>query len=215
MLENEHIQISRIEIFGGDISLLDDNYLHSLQCMCKKYCKDVNAIANASRSVFHIFDDVSFSLNVERLDYVQMLTYISGVDHDFSLNVVVLPSIVKLHKDGQLANYLKQLPNNCKSVFFIKYSDSVVARKHYVVDDIDYEAVVLEACKILKHTSIRCQNAYDLKDYDPLMSANVFILPNANFAWICHDENNREYFKQSSNLNEYFDACKNEYNLYV
>ena len=211
-----HSNIDKIEIFGGDITLLDDSYLIQLRNLCMKYCDNMSVVANTNRDLFHIFDNVSFSLNIERSDYSQTLQYIKNTQHCFSLNIVVLPSVVNMHKEGKLVGYLDSIPKLCKSLLLIKYSDSAAANLHYIVSDEDYEDVVFSASRHLQqNSSIICQNITELKDYDPLMSSNIFILPDTDFAWICYDNNNREYFKKSSDINEYYAACKNEYNIYI
>ena len=214
---NNHYTITRIDIFGGEVSLLDDKYLFELKSICEKYTTHISVTTNLSRDISHIFNHISISLNEERDDFKLILSKLPLLSYDFSLSVVILPSIVKLFKSGKIRNVLSLIPTNCKSANLIKYSPSIASNCNIIVNDDDYEYVIFEAYKLYKSDilNFQIQNVEDIlsKQYSPLMSENIFILPNGEYAWI-EFQNQKEFFKTSYNLNEYANAVNAEYNLY-
>ena len=214
---NNHYTITRIDIFGGEVSLLDDSYLKHLNMMCEKYTTHITAITNLSRDISHVFKNISISLNEERPDFKTVISKLPSLSYSFALSVVVLPSIVKLFKSRKIERALNLIPANCTSVNLLKHSPSSMQHATLVSDD-DYMYVMFEAYKMYKtcNMKFRLQNIDDIlsRQYSPLMSESIFILPSSEYAWISF-QNQIEHFDTSYSLNSYDDAVKAEYNLYV
>lgn len=209
--------ISRIDIFGGEVSLLSDDYLKELNFCCKSFASNVSVVTNLHRDISHIFKNITISLNEERTDFDAILNKLPTLPYDFALSIVVLPSIVNAFKSGKAQYMLNFIPRNCNSVHLVQYSQSHMQKHKIVVSDDDYEYVVFEACKMKKSGILpfKLQNLDDIQSqqYSPLMSESIFVLPSGEYAWISYQDH-EEKFSTSYNLADYDAAVAKEYNIY-
>lgn len=218
---SSHEPISEISLFGGEISLLDEDYLYKLKDICYNFTNTVGVTTNlANINITKIFDNITISLNEERDDYFEKLNSLDSYDFNFVLSIVVLPSVVSLFKSGKYISWLDNMPTKCTAITMLKYLHSIaqIRSDDFNVSDDDYEFVIQKFIEysINHKPHFRNVNLEELKDstYSPTMDTNIFIGSNGDFGVVAHDNNGYEYFKWLRNFDEYLTLCKEERKLY-
>lgn len=120
LVENDYV-IDSISVYGGEISLLDEQYLIQIVKIIRSHVSNQVTIgfctSGYNRSIFELAEylkvRVTIPLNQERPDYKKNLQLIK--QHNCSLGVVVLPSIINTPVD-QLVEFdtLDQWKQYCK-----------------------------------------------------------------------------------------------------
>ena len=229
----QQYDIDTISIFGGEVSLLDRQYIDQLFELCKSYCLDTNINTNLTNtSIIDIAHKhsvgVGVSYNVDRDDYKfvrKMLRKLpNNVVKTISVDTVITPPYVTCDAEKLLDEYQSL---GIKAVLFLPYSPSVTNHVYRTFNR-QYE-----------NTLIRIYEQYQKRKYDFEITnfdisikrqcgieGNIFILPNGNFATVAYDENQHEYFHQFTILKhlktlqlkeyEHFPQCMNcpYYNSY-
>ena len=74
---SSHEPIDEISLFGGEISLLDEEYLYKLKDICYNFTNTVGVTTNlANINITKIFDNITISLNEERDDYFENVQWL-------------------------------------------------------------------------------------------------------------------------------------------
>ena len=214
---NTFKNIEAINIFGGEISLLSEDYLVELNNLCKKYTKNIYITTNGlNDNIFNIFDNFSISYNEERKSNNIIKHKLLYFEKNYNLSIVLLPSILN---DNPQVFFDSINHSNCKHITFQFYSPSVTADKNYMITDKEQaECLKRYLTYYLKNNNkyfFKITNLYTIKDcllkrFDPLQSSNIFILPNGSFASIKYTNTNLEYFKPYTNINAFIEDCQNE-----
>lgn len=70
----QEFSITGINVFGGEISNLDVEYLEKLKSTVKNFCQYSTFTSNlANQKIYRIFDRISTSLNRSRPDFLYIL----------------------------------------------------------------------------------------------------------------------------------------------
>lgn len=214
-LENQY-NIHHISIYGGEMSLLPNEYLLNLIDLLKDY--NISFVTNLSNIKFIDFCNqfnipVSISLNEERDNYKNTLYNLQQLKTKHELAVVVLPSILdKNPKD--LLDFYEKLGHD---VFFIQYHPSSNNLFRYNISTKDYVEFLYHILNyhISGNYTFEITNKIILSDstYIPTMDSFLFINPNGNFSSIIYN-NNIEQSLEFISLNEWKKHCKVEEELY-
>lgn len=218
VLSNITCNINNIEIFGGEISLLSKDYLNNLKSICLKYCQNIFVITNMTYDISDIFDNITFSLNEEREDYLKIKNNLMYYEKPYNLSIVVLPSVIKKGAKQVLEsiNY-----SNCRYVTFQKYSPSIL-NDALIVSDNDYENFLKDVIDYyIENKEKMYYNITNINDisnvyngnYSPLMEENVFINYKGQYGCVLHNDN-KEYFKWFDTFAEWLNETKKEKEKY-
>lgn len=197
--------ITQINVYGGELGTLSDSYLTELFSICKKYSSNINAITNLMRpEIIDLFSEVkwSVSINEERPDYQQNVSYLLSHDHEnISISQVVTPSIIKMGARKTLA-FDSMLGSR---VEFLRYNPTEEI-KHYILYNKDFEDFLIDILKCYKNYPIKIQNLYDLKNcieekYNVFADSNIFLNPNGNWSSVFYCGQN-ELFRILSSLSD-------------
>lgn len=114
--------IHDLTIYGGEISLLPQDYIDRLIAICKQYCSAVGVVSNCHNR--YIIDlcakhDVGLmiSLNEERPDYKRNKRLIEDQRIHCTVGVVVLPSII----NRPISEFVQYFDSIGKDVFLFEY----------------------------------------------------------------------------------------------
>lgn len=208
--------IHHISIYGGEISLLSNEYLLQLIKLLEKY--NISFVTNLSNIKFIDFCNqynipVSISLNEERDNYKNTLYNLQQLKTKYELAVVVLPSILdKNPKD--LLDFYEKLGHD---VFFIQYHPSINNSFKYNITTEEYVKFLYNIlkCHTKDNYSFEITNKIILNDdkYVPTMNSFLFINPGGNYSSIIYNgdiEQNIEF----NSLTEWEKHCKIEEKLY-
>lgn len=195
---NKRHSISQINIFGGELSLLSDQYIYDLIQISNKFTANISITSNLYRNIINKFKiSVSTSYNPSREDY----QYINDICNNYSIDIstVVLPDIV----NTGIEKFLSTIPQKVKTISLLKYQSSIYMDKTYV-NNIDFYAVLLQVFNIcyknINKFKFKVANFYDIfqslnHQFDSSVFSNCFILPNGNFGIINYN-NSLEYFRE-------------------
>ena len=214
---NKIYNISTINLYGGEISLLHINYIDRLIDIVSYYVTP-NIVTNLSDWNFLSYLEkkdvtISTSLNDDREnnDLLERRLY----DHDcsnISILQVVTPSLLTEDRN-RLSNRL-YLSN--ASFSFLRYSPSTKADIKYSLNNRDYAMFIKE---LIIHFPGRIENENELKQclsgaYNPRMSSNIFINPQGKLMSVQYNSEHLEYFREYNSLEDWIIDCDIEYKLY-
>ena len=203
----KHSPIEYIDLYGGEISTLSDEYFYAMKSVIRKYYQDeINIITNyASPKEYMHKDDISLSVSYdfearERSD----LVFANMLTCPVPISVLILASREVINMDvKQMVQQLSML-SNIRSVEIKPYSTNQ-ANAHEVTHK-DFEDFVIKWLEM--DLPFEFENKHRIRDslgkyYDAFSNNHVYINPNGNFAVLEFDDNDNEYFLELNTFNEY------------
>nr|DAU07787.1 MAG TPA: Fe-S oxidoreductase [Caudoviricetes sp.] len=214
LVENDYV-IDSISVYGGEISLLDEQYLIQIVKIIRSHVSNQVTIgfctSGYNRSIFELAEylkvRVTIPLNQERPDYKKNLQLIK--QHNCSLGVVVLPSIINTPVD-QLVEFYDSLG---RDVFFYQFYPSSINRSPYSFDIKQYTDFVISFINEYKKKprSFGLINLSEWMDkcYNPEASGFIYISPNGKWMTTGYSDC-LESFVEFDTLDQWKQYCKKE-----
>lgn len=214
LVENDYV-IDSISVYGGEISLLDEQYLIQIVKIIRSHVSNQVTIgfctSGYNRSIFELAEylkvRVTIPLNQERPDYKKNLQLIK--QHNCSLGVVVLPSIINTPVD-QLVEFYDSLG---RDVFFYQFYPSSINRSPYSFDIKQYTDFVISFINEYKKKprSFGLINLSEWMDkcYNPEASGFIYISPNGKWMTTGYSDC-LESFVEFDMLDQWKQYCKKE-----
>lgn len=216
------LNVTNINVFGGDLTLCSPSYVVQLVDICKSVTNNISLTTNVHDSyqmINYNNDMMSVSFNKSRIDYTNTLKMIEFFsDVNFALSIVVDNQI--LSEDIQLL--LDSIPLNCKYLTFQKCAVSMYNISYVRCHDYDnrYQQFIIDLykCFVKRKYNFKISNFDEIYDclhqrYDATTRSNIFILPDASFSSIDYDDE-REFFRKHQSLHDYDSFIMNEYKAY-
>lgn len=214
LVENDYV-IDSISVYGGEISLLDEQYLIQIVKIIRSHVSNQVTIgfctSGYNRSIFELAEylkvRVTIPLNQERPDYKKNLQLIK--QHNCSLGVVVLPSIINTPVD-KLVEFYDSLG---RDVFFYQFYPSSINRSPYSFDIKQYTDFVISFINEYKKKprSFGLINLSEWMDkcYNPEASGFIYISPNGKWMTTGYSDC-LESFVEFDTLDQWKQYCKKE-----
>ena len=201
--------ITGIDLYGGEIGLLDEEYFENLKQVIRIFYRGkINVITNFSATRDFFFNDdidlsVSFDFNA-REQYHRVLENLRKNQKDVSILMLASWKMVAMDVD-RIINVFNEIPS-VKSVEIKPYSKNKNQTVEFVAD-VMFETVVKKFLinkEKMKFKFINLENILNsLGDkYDAFSNDHVYITPNGKFAVLEFDENSNEYFKELDDISE-------------
>jgi len=208
------VPIEYVDLYGGEISVLGDDYFYALKETIRRYYQgEINIITNyASPKSYMHEDDISLSVSFdfearERSD----LVFANMLTCPVPISVLILASPKVINMDvGEMVQQLSML-SNIRSVEIKPYSTNQ-ANAHNVTHK-DFEEFVK---KWLSYDlPFEFENYHRIQEslegkYNAFSSDHVYINPNGNFSVLEFDSNDNEYFLELNTFGEYIQWAKEE-----
>lgn len=200
----ERYRPSRIDLFGGELSILPQSYVRDLVSLCLQYTNDVSLTTNLAQSWILEFSDrlsINVSIGSNRDPNVIRRTaqnLKNAESRKLTALVVITPSM--LNFDFSEVERL-----GFGSVAFLPYSPSVHASASYRVANKDFEQFMIRAYSYFQHSKTKLL----INRGDPTARSTLFVLPNGKPAVLAFDDQGREYFLPVTD-NEYAVFCDHE-----
>lgn len=205
-------EVTAIDLYGGEITLLDYNYLDSLLSLCTEFTDDINIITNGSNKYHPILRDqrcyVTFSYDGQaREKSAEILDVMREMPRPFSVIVLSSPQAIKQPIEPMI-NDLKQLPH-LQSVEIKPYSKNQANDFEWSFKD--HEEYVKKWLSYEKDLDFAIVNSLQIeaciaKTSNSFSDDHIYITPSGNFAVLEFDDRDREYFKEVT-LQEYREWC--------
>lgn len=202
------VEISHIDLYGGEIGLLQPDYFYGLKEVIRQYYQgEINI--NTNLSAFPDFfrdDDISLSVSYDfhaREKEQFVLNNMMNANKDLSVLILASPEVIKMDVDFMVATL--NMVANVKSVEIKPYSSNQANQLD--VTHADFENFVI---KWLNHPNknFHFENEWRIKDslngeYNAFSDDHIYINPNGNFSVLEFDGNDNEYFLELDTFNDY------------
>lgn len=219
----KHFEIEKFNTYGGEITLLDKEYLIRLNSILNQY-EAKNYITSNLYDVdkLDLFTNcyISTSLNLERQDYFYIRRKLKENKGRWDNNCIlsmITPSIVTNNPYNILKSYnnlgidwisfIKYYPNkdtgDLYNISQEKYEDTLIKLLDTYLhnkSDFDFNLAMIPGLKgCINHT-------YPIATNDKIIRIN----PEGKYCSVFYDINNLEYFKEYDNIEDYIEDAKKE-----
>lgn len=213
--------IDSIDLYGGEICLLPDDYLMKLILICKKYVDIIGVITNYTIDKKWLFDRNDIDLSVS-WDYIfrdkneEVLERIKNTKRELG---IIMTSPELYDKKYEIADILNKLDGN----YYIDIKPCMPSENNNCKCDLKkYQEFVLFMISNIRHKVL---NQYYL-DNPPnnLKTPHIFINPDCEVEKLKFNKN-CEYFEKTNNYDielddkckncQYFDDCQTEHDSYL
>lgn len=208
--------LEHVDLYGGEITLLPESYLLELIEVLKRYAKPpFNLITNFS-TLHPILQspDVEVSVSFDYLareKWQQVFRNLTLFDRPFS--ILVLASKGVLDQPVQEMIDILNTLSHLVSVEIKPYS--VNQANQHPISHLDYEEYIFKWMDLRAKMRFHFVNAEKIQssiagEYNAFSSDHIYITPQAEFAVLDFDEQDREYFKVVRDLHEFQQWCSGE-----
>lgn len=201
-------EITHIDLYGGELGLLPDDYIDDLIEICKEHTDSICIITNLSaiRPAF-LREDIQLSVSYdfdarekEQIVFNNMLK----LEKPFSVLILASEKVIKNDVDYMI-NALNSLTNLI--AVEIKPFSSTTHRKQYV-SDLDYENFIKKWIDSYVPKNWLFINQNKIEDclegnYNAFSDDHVYITPDGNFGVLDFDLLGNESFTQLKSFEEY------------
>lgn len=206
--------VSAVELYGGEISLLPEDYIHKLRSVVRRHYRGpISVITNLFQVPGWFLDeDIELSVSYDfqyRPHHEQVLTNLLSLPRHVNLIILATPEVVKGDVFSQIG--LIRSLSNIRTVEIKPYSTNQANRAsgmhrafvEYVKVWLDhFPRERLKNVALLEEVRKRTRNAYS--------DEHVYITPQGQFAVLEFDAQDREYFKTLNSYEEYLAWCQEE-----
>lgn len=219
---SEHFTIEKFNTYGGEITLLSEEYLKGLNEILRPYNRPNYITSNFyDVSKLYLFDNamISTSLNEERQDYKHVKKILQkGVNFpELTVLSIVTPSLLNKTPSQVLKGYNGL---GIKWLSFIKYYPSINTGDVFNISQKQYEDFLISVLEY--YTSHRKEFDYKFSlesglnsciDFQYPIATNdqcIRISPEGKFGAIYYDNNNLECFRWYDDIEDYINDCAKE-----
>lgn len=215
-IKKENYQIDHVDIYGGEVALLSEDYLYSLDAILEKYDNpSINIITNFYKLNKYLLEDhvsVSVSFDFEaREKHELVIQNIIKFKKDIAILMLASPELLKLEVDKMISifNNIK----NIKTVEIKPYSKNQA--NNLDVSDSDYENFIKKWIDSKTNKKFEFTNLENIKKslskkYNAFSDNHLYLTPSGNYAVLEFDSKDKEFFLELENLKEYENWCDKE-----
>ncbi|MBX3041797.1 MAG: radical SAM protein [Bdellovibrionaceae bacterium] len=211
-----HGVIQHVDLYGGEIALLPENYLLEIIEVLKGYARPpFNLITNFSslHPIFHhpqIEVSVSFDY-MAREKWQQVFRNLTLFEKSFSILVLASRRVLE-----QSAEELIEVLNSLSQLVSVEIKPySVNQANQDLVSHLDYERYILRWMELRSKMRFHFVNAEKISrslagKYNAFSNDHLYITPQGHFAVLDFDSQDREYFRVIQDLTEFQKWCIEE-----
>lgn len=209
-LRYEGYRVSHVDLYGGEVGLLDEDYLLDLEDTFWKEMPTVNIITNLSViNPYFLRENVDLSVSYDfsaRQAYEKVYENMMMTDKDLAVLILASPEVLAMDVDDMI-DELNML-SNVVSVEIKPYSTNQ-ANQHQVSFK-DFEEFIKKwiDSPVEKNFSFENQNRLERSlsgEYDAFSSNHVYITPDGKWGALEFDDNDNEFFLEFESIKEYED----------
>jgi MoaA/NifB/PqqE/SkfB family radical SAM enzyme len=207
--------IDHIDLYGGEIGLLPEDYFNEMTEIFKRYTTSLNLVTNLSALNYitqhpDYTTSVSFDFEAREMSD-QVFRNMALLNKPFSVLMLASPELLKLDVTDMIVHF--NMLSNLQSVEIKPYSSNQANQLH--VTDKDYEEFVKQWLTAEEPMRFEFVNKFHLdrvvsEQGHSFSDDHIYITPNGRFAVLEFDLNDNEYFKELLTLGQYWDWCERE-----
>lgn len=205
---NDFQTIEMVDLYGGEIGLLDYDYLMEIDSLIRRYTDDINVITNLYKDNPYFHEDVMLSVSWDftaREKWDTVLTNIITMGKPISILMLASPDFVHLDP-AKVMEPIAHL-GNVESVEIKPYSRNQA--NELFAGDREFEECVQKWLKYeelnpMPHFENRSRIEQSLSgEYNAFSDSHIYIQPDGALAVLDFDSQRREYFRPMSSMIEY------------
>lgn len=215
---SSYCAIQSIDLYGGEIGILPNQYLSELKILLQSFgVKSTNIITNFS-AINPIFYDSFFDISVSydfdcREKHVLVWRNMCEFQKEFSVLMLAGKNLIKKDVE-EMISYFNTL-NNLVSVEIKPYSQNQANAD--AVTFSDFEGFVKKWIKSNQTKNFTFVNELLLQDVlsgerNSFSDDHVYITPSGRFGVLDFDLNDKEYFQEYDKFEQYLQWCDREKN---
>lgn len=211
-----HFEVNMIDLYGGEVGLLSENYMNNLCDLVRaKGIDDINIITNLSMVNATILNPdlyVTVSYDFEcREQHERVWNNMFMLNKPFSVLILASQNLIKKDVDGMIQQ-LNTL-SNLSSVEIKPYSTNQ-ANCHNVTNR-QYEEFVQRWLESPVEKMFQFVNKDNIElslrgEKNAFSNDHIYITPNGRYAVLEFDLNDKEFFKELDTVDEYVVWANNE-----
>ena len=212
----KYYDIKCIDIYGGEISLLPNEYLENLVNMCLEYSGDINLITNLSKIHPSFYrSEVNLSVSWEgRIRRKNKVVWdnIQSIGRNVNLLMLVGPDMLSW-SDSYLDTILEMI-NSCKNIVSVELKPySTNQANNYNIKFTDFEEHVVKW--LGRKKMFEFVNENNLRSvlsgaFNSFSDDHLYINPNGNLCVLDFDKYDQEYFRELEKFENYLDWANQE-----
>jgi MoaA/NifB/PqqE/SkfB family radical SAM enzyme len=203
------VPITHVDLYGGEIGMLDNDYFYSIKNVIKKYFNGtININTNFSaRPDFFLDDDVHISVSYDfeaRELHDKVLQNIMFFPKDVSVLVLASPKVLETDVSFMINTF--NMIQNIKCVEVKPYSTNQANCHNVTHKDFEQHIQKWIECPIPKNFEfVNVEELEDVLDNkrNAFSNDHVYITPRANFGVLEFDINDNEYFLELNSFDKY------------
>lgn len=212
-------RIKHVDLYGGEVTLLDDGYVEELLALMKEfYPGKINVVTNLSQlKPWLLRPDIDLSVSWDgdlRQDHKAVFSHIVSTDKPVHVLLLASPAMMAW-SDAKLAETidLLNLAGNVVSVEVKPYSANQA--NHHRFRNREFEHFIVRWLTIDRDFNFEFVNEKNLaavldRRKNAWSDDHLYITPEGELAVLEFDEKHREYFKPLASMASYADWCVDE-----
>lgn len=213
---SSHSKIEHVDLYGGEIGLLPENYVQDLKSLLRFYGVDsININTNLSMVNKTLIDDdfylsVSYDFSV-REQSERVWNNMFKLERPFSILMLASNKLIGLDVDDMIMQL--NLLKNLQSVEIKPYSENQANQLNVTFKDFEEFVKKWITSPIEKKFNFINEQLIEdvlLKEKNSFSDDHIYITPSGNFAVLEFDLNDREYFLHCETFEDYLRWCEKE-----
>lgn len=206
---NSFQKIGMVDLYGGEVGLLDSGYLDEMDAIIRKYTDDVNVITNLYKvNPYFLREDVMLSVSWDytaREKWETVLSNMLMLSKPISVLMLASPEFVKFSPEEVLSTLGMAL--NVESIEIKPYSRNQA--NDLFAGDREFEECIqkwlrYEKDNFMPHFENKGRIERSLSgQYNAFSDGHIYIQPDGTLAVLDFDLDRKEYFRPMSHMVEY------------
>ena len=215
-LRENGVQIEHVDLYGGEIGLLDLEYLESLdELLLQAGDPQINIVTNLSNvHPFFLKEHVDLSVSFDfgcRQSSEKVLQNIIGLNKTVAILMLASPRLLEKDVDTMIQTFSSI--QNIVSVEVKPYSSNQA--NQLSCSDEDYEEFIKKWIDSSVAKNFEFVNSREIelslsRKKNAFSDNHLYIEPSGKFAVLDFDQNSNEFFNILNSVDDYYDWCKIE-----
>lgn len=217
---NDFSPIQGVDLYGGEVGILDYGYLNELDAEIRKFTPNINVITNLSKmNHYFLHEDISLSVSWDykaRQSWEKVLENMMSLDRSLSVLMLATPELM-MFRPEEVMSHLYLVPN-LTSIEIKPYSpnqanDMGPMELQYMNWVGDWITMFRKNHRLSQRMDL--ENIHRIErslsgSYNAFSDNHIYIRPSGRLAVLDFDENQKEYFREVENMQGYKEWSDNE-----
>jgi MoaA/NifB/PqqE/SkfB family radical SAM enzyme len=204
---NSFQPIKMVDLYGGEVGLLDPGYLDEMDFLIRKYTDDINVITNLTKlNPYFMREDITLSVSWDfnvRQKWEDTLSRMYMLNRPFSILILASPELIK-HDPIDIIPWINPIAY-LESIEIKPYSRNQA--NDLFAGDREFEEYVKKWLTYngpMPHLENRSRIERSLSgEYNAFSDGHIYVQPDGTLAVLDFDSERKEYFRPMNHMIEY------------